>query len=132
MATRRHLAVDIVLWVIALFLVSIFARQGASKFSDTSGWAHAFELWHYPRWFRITIGGAEILAAALLLTRRTATAGALIIIVVMIGGMATHIWWGHPAQSTSEAMPLVLAMIVGWGRWSSSFVRSRLRLSRAS
>jgi uncharacterized membrane protein YphA (DoxX/SURF4 family) len=117
----RQVILDVVLWIFAIFLAWIFIRQGWSKFDDTSGWAKAFRLWHYPTWFRVTVGIAETAAALLLLTRRTAFAGALIIIVVMLGGMSTHVYWGHPEQMTSEALPLVLATIVAIGRRKSFF-----------
>jgi putative oxidoreductase len=112
----RQRAFDIVLWVFSLFLAWVFVRQGYAKFSDTSGWARAFRAWHFPVWFRVLIGIAETAAALLLLTRRTAFAGALIIITVMIGAMATHVYWNHPGQVTSEIFPLVLAVVVAIGR----------------
>ena len=123
MENRRRVVVDVLLWVFALFLAWIFVRQGVAKFSDSSGWARAFRLWHFPVWFRIFIGAAETLAALLLLTRRTALAGAIIIIVVMLGAMGTHIWWGRPGQVTSEILPLLLATIVAVGRRKSFFLR---------
>ena len=125
MGRRRRIALDIVLWVFALFLAWVFARQGISKFSDDSGWARAFRLWHFPDWFRVCIGAAETLAAALLLTRRTAFAGAVIIIAVMLGGMATHIYWGQPGQVRSEVLPLVLATLVAIGRRKSFILGKR-------
>lgn len=124
MANRKQLALDIVLWVFALFLAWVFIRQGWSKFDDASGWARAFRVWHYPTWFRVMIGVLETGAAVLLLTRRTAFAGAVIIIVVMLGAMCTHIYWGRPQQVTSEIMPLFLATIVAIGR-RKSFVLPR-------
>lgn len=126
MVNRRQVVLDVVLWVFALFLAWIFIRQGVAKFSDTSGWARAFRVWHFPVWFRVVIGMLETSAALLLLTRRTALAGALIIIVVMIGAMATHVYWGRPGQVTSEILPLVLATLVAVGR-RRSFVLSRPR-----
>ena len=109
---------DLLLWVPALFLVYVFMTQGFSKFDDTSGWARAFRLWHYPVWFRVLIGAIEIAGALLLLTRRTAPFGATLIALVMLGGMGTHISRGHPEQVTSEVMPLLLSLIVLRGRWS--------------
>ena len=108
---------DLALWVPALFLTWVFARQGWTKFSDTSGWARAFALWHFPVWFRILIGVMEILAAAFLLARRTAPIGAGLIVVVMLGGMGTHLYWEKPGQMTSEVLPLILAVVVLVGRW---------------
>jgi len=116
MTNRRERAIDIALWVFALFLAWVFVRQGFAKFSDTSGWASAFRFWHFPVWFRILIGVMETGAAILLLTRRTAFFGAIIIIVVMLGAMGTHIYWGRPGQVTSEVLPLVLSTMVAVGR----------------
>ena len=123
MTNRRQLALDVVLWVFSLFLAWVFIRQGYAKFSDTSGWAQAFRVWHFPVWFRVLIGVAETAAAVLLLTRRTALAGAVIIIVVMLGAMATHIYWGRPGQVTSEILPLLLASMVATGRRKAFFLR---------
>ena len=109
---------DLALWVPTLFLVYVFTSQGAAKFSDTSGWARAFAMWHYPVWFRILIGACETGAAILLLSRRTAPVGAGLIALVMLGGMGTHVHRGHPEQVTSEVVPLVLSLIVLRGRWS--------------
>jgi uncharacterized membrane protein YphA (DoxX/SURF4 family) len=108
---------DLALWLPTLFLAWVFARQGTAKFSDTSGWARAFAIWHFPVWFRILIGFWETAAAILLLTRRTAPVGAGMIALVMLGGMATHVYWGHPAQARSEIFPFALSIIVLLGRW---------------
>ena len=124
MASRRQVGIDVVLWVLALFLAWVFLRQGMAKLSDTSGWARAFRVWHFPVWFRVAVGVAETAAALLLLTRRTAVAGAIIIVAVMLGAMSTHVYWGHPGQVTSEILPLVLATLVAIGR-RKSFVLHR-------
>ena len=116
MGIRRQVVLDVVLWVFALFLAWVFVRQGVAKLSDTSGWARAFRVWHFPAWFRVLIGVIETSAAVLLLTRRTAFAGAIMIIAVMIGAMGTHVYWGRPDQVTSEILPLVLATVVALGR----------------
>lgn len=123
MENRRRVVLDVVLWVFALFLAFVFARQGIAKFSDSSGWAQAFRQWHFPVWFRLCIGVAETAAALLLLSRRTASGGAIIIIAVMIGAMGTHIWWGRPGQVTSEVLPLLLATIIAVGRRKSFLLR---------
>jgi putative oxidoreductase len=122
-ANRRQIAIDVVLWVFALFLAWVFIRQGTSKFSNTSGWARAFHVWHFPVWFRLMIGVIETAAALLILTRRTALLGALLIILVMLGAMATHIYWGRPQQMTSEVLPLLLATLVAMGRRKSFFLK---------
>ena len=121
----RPVVLDVMLWVMALFLVWVFARQGVAKFSDDSGWAQAFRVWHFPVWFRICVGLAETAAALLLLSPRTATGGASIIVAVMLGGMGTHIYWHRPGQITSEVLPLLLALIVAIGRRRSFFLHRR-------
>jgi uncharacterized membrane protein YphA (DoxX/SURF4 family) len=116
MASWRKVALELVLWVFALFLAWVFIRQGFAKFDDTSGWSRAFRGWHFPVWFRILIGVLETSAALLLLWKRTAFAGAIIIIVVMLGAMGTHVYWGRPSQVTSEILPLFLSTMVALGR----------------
>jgi uncharacterized membrane protein YphA (DoxX/SURF4 family) len=113
---RAAIAREAVLWLITLFLAWVFVRQGMAKFSSTSGWARAFRVWHYPDWFRILIGVVEVSAALLLFLPPLAIVGAVMIIVVMLGGMATHVWWGQARYVTSEVLPLVLATIVALGR----------------
>jgi len=100
------------MWIPAILLILIFARQGWSKFSDTSGWAAAFRHWGYPDWFRVTIGVMEVGASVLLALGRTAAFGAILIILVMLGGMATHLIFDGGRHLTSEVVPLVLASIV--------------------
>jgi uncharacterized membrane protein YphA (DoxX/SURF4 family) len=100
------------MWVPAILLILLFARQGWAKFSDTSGWAAAFRHWGYPDWFRVLIGILELTAALLLALGRTAALGAIIIIVVMLGAWATHLIFDGGRHMTSELMPLVLATIV--------------------
>ncbi len=114
--TKTAIARETLLWLITAFLAWVFLRQGFAKFDDASGWARAFRVWHYPDWFRILIGVVEVLAVGILFIRRYAWIGALMIVVVMLGGMATHIYWGQPRYVTSELLPLVLASIVAFGR----------------
>lgn len=99
-------------WIPALLLVLIFAPQGYAKFSDTSGWAKAFDTWGYPVWFRVTIGVIELLAVGLLLWGRTAAIGAILILCVMLGAWGTHLAFDHGRHMTSEVVPLMLATIV--------------------
>ena len=107
---------SIALWIPTLFLTYVFGQQGLSKFSDTSGWARAFAAWHFPVWFRVLVGVWEVAAAILILVPPIAPIGAAMIALVMLGGMGTHIYWGHPGQVTSEIVPLVLSLVVLWGR----------------
>ena len=113
-----RIALEVVLWALALLLVSVFVRAGLAKFDADSGWSRAFAHWGYPVWFRVTIGVLELTAAALLLWHRSAAYGAIVIIVVMLGGMGTHVFVEHrPARVTSELGQLVFSSLVLVGRW---------------
>jgi len=119
-----RIALEVLLWALALFLISVFARAGLAKFDDGSGWARAFTFWGYPVWFRILIGVLELAAAILLVWPRTAAYGALLIILIMVGGMGTHVFVeGRPSRITSELGQLTFSSIVVAGRW-----RRRLRI----
>ena len=100
------------MWLPAILLILVFARQGWAKFDNASGWATAFRHWGYPDWFRVLIGILELAAVVLLALGRTAAYGALIIIVVMLGAWATHLIFDGGRHMTSEVVPLVLASIV--------------------
>lgn len=91
MGNRRRIVLEVVLWVFALFLAWVFARQGVAKFSDDSGWARAFRLWHFPVWFRVGIGVAETAAALLLFVLAT---------VVAIGRRKSFILYRRPEPAT--------------------------------
>jgi uncharacterized membrane protein YphA (DoxX/SURF4 family) len=112
----KQRVIDILLWLPAIFLAYVFLRQGFAKFDAHSGWARAFAVWHFPVWFRIAVGAAEMAGALLLLLRRTAFFGAALIAAIMIGAMATHVYWHRPKAVTSEVFPLALATIVMIGR----------------
>src|SRR5262249_41078551 len=120
---------EVILWLIAIFLANVFCRQGLAKFSPTSGWATAFRVWHYPDWFRITVGVVEVAAAAFVLIPRTALAGGVLIACVMLGGMGTHVRWGHPGQVTNEILPLLLGISLALGR-RKQFFAFRVREDR--
>lgn len=111
-ATFAKTAKVIGMWIPAILLVLIFAKQGWSKFDDSSGWANAFRHWGYPDWFRVTIGVMELAAVVLLLLGRTAALGAILIIVVMLGAWATHLLFDGGRHMTSEVVPLTLASIL--------------------
>ena len=111
--TPARIAKAIGTWAPTLMLAFIFLNQGYAKFSATSGWARAFQHWGYPDWFRMTVGGLELLGALLLLWWRSAPIGAALIILVMAGAMGTHIVIDHrPREVFHETVPMVLALLV--------------------
>jgi putative oxidoreductase len=108
----KRVATVAVAWAASALLALTFFRAGAAKFSDDSGWAHAFAVWGFPDWFRVLIGVLEVSAATLVLIPRVAPVGALLIIAVMLGGMGTHVAHGDPGQVRSEVVQLLLATIL--------------------
>ncbi len=122
--TRRRMAKEIVIWLVAIVLVLLFATQGFAKFSSTHRWAHDFANWGYPVWFRILIGALELAAAVVLLIPRTAGYGAGVIVVIMLGGMFTRVTHGDPTGIVHEIVPLTLALIVFFTR-RPAFVKLR-------
>jgi uncharacterized membrane protein YphA (DoxX/SURF4 family) len=111
-ATVLKVVKTVLVWLPTLFLAFVFVSQGSAKFSDTSGWARAFNHWGYPEWFRYTIGFAELLAAALLLIPRAAPMGASLIIALMLGGIGTHVAAGDAHVWRSEAGPILFATFI--------------------
>jgi uncharacterized membrane protein YphA (DoxX/SURF4 family) len=115
MSSRRkilHVAKEIAVWALTLFLVMILFKAGTDKMSDDGGWARAFRHWGYPVWFRVAVGLVELAAAFLLLVPRTARYGCLLIMATMLGGMGTHIVYDNGRHLTSELGPLIFSTIV--------------------
>jgi uncharacterized membrane protein YphA (DoxX/SURF4 family) len=105
------------LYSVSAFLMIVFVNAGWPKFSDSSGWARAFASWGFPVWFRLLVGGIEVLGGVLLLVPRTAIYAAAALAIIMLGAMGTHIAHGDPAAIHHEAAPLVLLGAVMYMHW---------------
>ena len=80
-------------------------------------WIRDFGRWGYPDWFRMVVGGAELLAFLLLLVPRFAAYGALIFAVVMLGAIFTHATHGESGRLPFNLFLLVLSGIIVFFRW---------------
>lgn len=101
------------LWLVTLFLVTVFVNAGWPKFSAESGWGRAFAHWGFPNWFRVLVGVIEVAGGLLLLVPRTAVYAAAALAVIMLGAMGTHIIADkNPAAIYHEAVPLALLGLV--------------------
>ena len=111
----RRIAKEVVAWLLAIFLFTVFFRAGIAKFDDASGWARSFQRWGFPVWFRVAIGVIEAAAALLILWPRTAAYGAAAMAAVMIGAIGTFVVNGtmHP----TPIVTLVWVTIVLLLRW---------------
>ena len=88
--TKKRIALKVLLWAVTIFLALVCLRSGLTKLPGDSFWVRDFRRWHYPGWFRIVVGVAELLSCALLLFPRVASVGAALFAVVMLGAVFTH------------------------------------------
>jgi hypothetical protein len=61
-----------------------------------SGAAHSFEKTHLPQWFRVFIGGVELLGAILFLLPPTVLAGGRLLLATFGIAAVVHILHGQP------------------------------------
>src|SRR3954447_8185682 len=88
--TKKRIATETALWLVAVFLALVCLRSGLTKLPADSFWVRDFRRWHYPGWSRYAVAAVELAACALLLVPRAATAGAALFAAVMLGAMFTH------------------------------------------
>ena len=108
---RKHLAKEIVAWLLALWLCFIFFRAGIAKFDDASGWSRAFRGWGFSVWFRVLIGVLEVIGALLLLVPRTVAYGTITIGVVMIGAAVTQLLQHRPHPAAYVMLTLAMVLL---------------------
>ena len=107
--TRSRIGIEVGLWVITLFLALVCLRSGLMKMPGIPGvqfWISDFARWGYPQWFRVIVGGAELISFALLLLPRLAAYGASLFGTVMMGALFTHI-----THSEQSRLPFILLLI---------------------
>ena len=75
-------------WIVGLYLARMYIGMGWIKLDPAGFWTDAFQRWGYPAWFRVLVGGIEVLGGALLVVPWLASYGALAVAVVMVGA-----WW---------------------------------------
>ncbi len=125
--TKKQIVLEIVAWILTLFLVLVFFRAGVTKFSDSGFWAAAFRHWGFPVWFRILIGVVEAGGALLLLWPRTASYAAINLGVVMVGAIGTVLVAGQTRNLVQPTVALLLCSVVAALRW-----RKRLHMPARS
>jgi uncharacterized membrane protein YphA (DoxX/SURF4 family) len=130
--TKKHIAKEILFWMIALFLALVCLRSGLMKMPGVPGvefWIRDFARWGYPEWFRIVIGIAELVSFLLLLIPRFAGFGALIFGSVMLGAIVTHATHGESGRLPFNLFLIALAAIVVYVRGLRWPLASRLNQS---
>jgi uncharacterized membrane protein YphA (DoxX/SURF4 family) len=104
------------LWGVTLFLALVCLRSGLTKLPAGSFWERDFRRWHYPGWFRLAVGVAELAAFALLLVPRLAAYGAALFALVMLGAIYTHAAHGETVRLPFNFLLLGLSLVVLYAR----------------
>ncbi len=81
----------VVLWVLSVLLTLGMLIVGLPKVMGIAPWPEYFEAWGYAPWFRVIIGGVQIIGGLSLLVPRFAFYGATTLTVVMLGAEFTEL-----------------------------------------
>jgi len=114
--SKARVAKLIGLWGVTLFLALVCLRSGLTKLPAGSFWERDFRRWHYPGWFRLTVGVAELAAFALLLVPRLASYGAALFALIMLGAIYTHAAHGETVRLPFNFLLLGLSLVVLYAR----------------
>ncbi|MCA1631854.1 MAG: DoxX family protein [Acidobacteria bacterium] len=116
--TKKRIALEVALWLVAIFLALVCLRSGLTKLPADSFWARDFRRWHYPGWSRYAVAVAELAACALLLVPRAAVAGAALFAAVMLGAMFTHAAHNEMSRLPFNLLLFALSLVVLFARGS--------------
>lgn len=109
---------NIGLWVLSGLLALLFLIAGGSKLAGVPEMQHNFQNWGYPQWFRVVVGGSEVISAVVILVPRAAWGGATVLAVLMAGATLTHVFLedGGFGKAAFTAVLMLLAATVAYGR----------------
>src|SRR5439155_7385052 len=94
---ERKQKLRIALWGITAVAGVTLMVAGLLKLGGAQQMVENFARWGYPSWFRLAIGGIELVGGGLLLIPRTATLVTPMLAVDMAGAIVTHVRAGEPA-----------------------------------
>lgn len=120
----KHIAKEVVIWILTIALALQFGNAGIRKFFEFGGWTRMFHNLGLPDGFRIVIGVLETAAAVLLALPRTAAYGAALIIPIMLGAFAVVAMHGWTRAFAQPIVALVMATIILVARWRQRAVTS--------
>jgi uncharacterized membrane protein YphA (DoxX/SURF4 family) len=126
--TKKRIAKEIALWIVALLLALVCLRSGLMKVPGVPGgqfWIRDFQRWGYPGWFRLVVGIAELISFALLLVPRLAGYGASVFALVMLGAIVTHASHGESSRLPFNFLLLALSLIIVFARRPNFLKRLR-------
>ncbi|HVG28317.1 MAG TPA: DoxX family protein [Pyrinomonadaceae bacterium] len=124
--TKKRIALEVALWLVAIFLALVCLRSGLTKLPADSFWARDFRRWRYPGWSRYAVACAELAACALLIVPRAAWAGAALFAAVMLGAAFTHAAHGEFSRLPFNLLLFALSLVVLFAR-GSKLLKPRAR-----
>lgn len=86
-------------WGLTVLLALAYLGTGFAMVSGVEKVVQEFALFGLPAWFRITVGGLEILGAILMLIPAFTGAASFGLSILMIGGFACHAMFTSPIQT---------------------------------
>lgn len=105
MSKRRNIAT----WMITLLLALAFMGAGFAKVTGQEMMIQSFTLFGLPDWFRMLIGGLEIVGGILLLLPISTGPAAFGLSIIMVGAIACHAMF-TPISGAIPATVLLLLL----------------------
>lgn len=108
---------NVIGWILAVFLVILFALVGSLKLIGAPAAVKEFEQIGFGQWFRFLTGTLEVTGAVGLLIPRFRFWAALLIASIMVGATLINIWVLHVnGLARVTAVLMAVALVVGWLR----------------
>lgn len=95
-------------WGLTVLLALAFLGAGFTMVSGVEKVAQEFTVFGLPSWFRVTIGGLEMLGGILLLAPALTGASSFGLSLIMIGGFACHVMF----TPLIEALPPLIFFVI--------------------
>jgi uncharacterized membrane protein YphA (DoxX/SURF4 family) len=96
-------------WGLTVLLAVTFLGTGFAMVSGVEKVAQEFTAFGLPGWFRVTIGGLEMLGGILLLVPAFTGAASFGLSIIMVGGFACHAMFTPPIETLP---PLIFFVIL--------------------
>jgi uncharacterized membrane protein YphA (DoxX/SURF4 family) len=124
---------NIALWILQMLLALAFLAHGIMMLAPPPSVAEPLNAF-LPRWFQVFIGVAEVLAAVGLtlpgLTRimpGLIPAAAAGVMIVTVSATVLHVSRGELSSAATTFVLLLMATIIGYGRWRHLPIAPRRR-----
>ena len=99
---------NFITWIITILLSLIFMGAGFAKLSGAGEMVQVFSLFGLPHWFRLAIGGLEVVGALFLLIPILTGCAAFGLSIIMIGAITCHVMF----TPLTQGIPAVVAIIL--------------------